>query len=70
MPMLEFLQEKASDRKLRLFVCSCFRGSSYWSGVEDIVTVGERYADELASRDEIEAARHRAHDQAEDKALW
>ena len=60
MPMLEFLQEKASDRKLRLFVCSCFRGSSYWSGVEDIVTVGERYADELASRDEIEAARHRA----------
>src|SRR5438034_1080551 len=44
MPMLEFLQDKASDRKLRLFVCSWFSGSSHWSSVADIIAVGERYA--------------------------
>jgi hypothetical protein len=60
MPMLEFLHGQASDRKLRLFVCSWFSDSSHWSIVADIIAVSERYADGLASRDEIEAARHRA----------
>jgi hypothetical protein len=27
-PMLEFVQGKANDRRLRLFACACFRGCS------------------------------------------
>jgi hypothetical protein len=62
-PMLEFLRGKASDRKLRLFACACVRRA--WGRREDTrsreaVQVSERYADGLASREELALACQRA----------
>jgi carbon storage regulator CsrA len=58
-PMLEWLQSRASARKLRLFACACCRGVWEWmtdtrsrSGVE----VAERYADGLAGAEELQSA--------------
>src|SRR5690349_12221751 len=56
-PMLEFLWERASDRKLRLFACAWCRDHytrltpEQRQGVE----AGERLADGLASREELAA---------------
>ena len=60
-PMLEYLRGKASDRKLRLFACA------YCRAVRDIqhlspgsaVTVAERYADGLASDQDLASERRR-----------
>lgn len=59
-PMLAFLRDKASDRKLRLFVCGCCR--HVWHFLTDersrnAVSVGERYADGLANDSEREVSR-------------
>jgi hypothetical protein len=61
--MLAFLKGKASDRKLRLFACSCLRWD--WGRLEDArsrkaVEVSERYADGLAGQEELAVARRRA----------
>jgi hypothetical protein len=56
--MLEFLGSKASGRKLRLFACACCRGAPYLltGRYARAVEVAERYADGLASREELRAA--------------
>jgi hypothetical protein len=57
-PMLKFLRGNVSDRKLRLFACACCR--TIWKSVTDAireaVTVWERFADGLATRDELSMA--------------
>jgi hypothetical protein len=53
-PMLAFLQGKASDRKLRLFASACERRSIFGSYAEvNSIVVVERYADGLATEDEL-----------------
>ena len=52
-PLLEFLRDKASDRKLRLFACACCR--HIWQLLRDrdcraAVEQAERYADGQASK--------------------
>jgi hypothetical protein len=57
--MLECLREKSSARKLRLFVCACCRSS--WHLLADkrsrqAVVIGERFADGVASKKNLETA--------------
>jgi hypothetical protein len=59
-PMLEFLQGKASDRKLRLFACACCRMIRWWDPqVEFLRTVetAERFADGATTKAELKRAR-------------
>jgi hypothetical protein len=53
--MLEYLRDRASERKLRLFVCSCCR--HVWHQLEecsrDAVEIAERYSDGTASEVEL-----------------
>jgi hypothetical protein len=55
-PMLEFLRGKASERKMRLFLVACAR--LVWDQLSDLVMrtaveTAERYADGLASSEEL-----------------
>jgi hypothetical protein len=61
-PMLEFLRDKASDRHLRLFACAYARVlRGYWHlGPGAAVTVAERYADGLASDQDLASERRGA----------
>jgi len=59
--MLEFLRGKASDRKLRLFACAfgrAVRESEHLLG-PSTVAIAERYADGLASDQELEYERRK-----------
>jgi hypothetical protein len=58
--MLEFLEDRASDRKLRLFGCACTR--QVWDLLtedcfRDAVEVAERFADGRASGKELAVAK-------------
>ncbi len=61
-PMLEFLQGKASDRKLRLFAIACCRYD--WGRLivtcRNTVEVAERFADGKASAEELAQAKQAA----------
>lgn len=70
LPMLELLLTmKTTSRKLRLFACTWFRDSR-WSSVAEIVEIGERYADGVALRGEIEQARRSAGRSGGKQAAW
>lgn len=59
-PMLDFLQDKASERKLRLFACAwcrCVWVSLTEKPFRDAVEVAERFADGSASKNDLAAAR-------------
>ena len=60
MPMLEFLQGKASDRKLRLFASSCCLHQSVWRLLNNraraLVNVAGRFAEGCAAWEEVLAA--------------
>jgi hypothetical protein len=51
-PMLEYLQDKAGDRKLRLFACACVRQKWRWlnNSLRESVEVTESYADGLVTQ--------------------
>jgi hypothetical protein len=58
--MVRFLNDKASDRKLRLFACNCAR--QVWDLLagrlgREAVAASERYADGLAEEADLDAAR-------------
>jgi hypothetical protein len=59
-PLLRYVREIASDRKLRLFACACARRA--WGLLGDahrrMIEVGERYADGLVDESERAAACH------------
>ncbi|VTR99306.1 Uncharacterized protein OS=Sorangium cellulosum (strain So ce56) GN=sce5710 PE=4 SV=1 [Gemmata massiliana] len=62
-PGLEFLREKVSDRKLRLFAVACCR--RVWHSLPDersrnAIEVAERYADGMANREEVLIALYEA----------
>jgi hypothetical protein len=58
--MLLFLWHRASERTLRLFACSVHRGMSHFNEAECVVAateLSERYADGLATAEELREAR-------------
>jgi hypothetical protein len=61
-PMLSFLNGRASERKLRLFAVACCRrgGAAGTAAGRGVLAVVERFADGLASREELAMAARKA----------
>src|SRR5262245_7840693 len=62
-PMVEFVHDEVSDRRLRLWACACCR--RIWTAITDpgsrrAVEVAEQYADELVDHRQLEEARQEA----------
>jgi hypothetical protein len=58
-PMLKFLGDRASERKLRLFACACVRDVGRFlkeDGSREAILVAERFADGRAGPDDLAAA--------------
>src|SRR4051812_38544682 len=57
--MLDALYGKVSDRKLRLFGCAAAHilGTRLGDVERRIITTGEQYADDRATREEVDEAR-------------
>ncbi len=71
-PMLEFLGNRASARKLRLFACACCRRVGQLLGdgrARDALVTAERVADGLAGDSERSAARKAAQQAAQSRAV-
>jgi hypothetical protein len=71
--MLEFLQGKASARKLRLIACACCR--RIWHLYEDVwsplaVEVAERHADGLVTEEQMILAHRAIFEMARNPARW
>jgi hypothetical protein len=71
--MLEYLRDKASDRKLRLFGCACCR--QVWNLLLDprsqkAVMAAEDFADGLATIAELSLANFRAHSAVDSQSHW
>lgn len=68
-PMLDFLLSRASHRKLRLFACACSRRvwNHLWSGGvgQQAITIAKRYADGIATIEELDSCRQAVHDELE-----
>jgi hypothetical protein len=59
-PMLGFLRERAGDRKVRLFACACCRAlwDDRWpQRSRDVILTAERFADGLATEQELNRSR-------------
>jgi hypothetical protein len=69
--MLEFLQGRVSDRKLRLFACVYSRAvrATEQLGPGSAVAVAERYADGLASEQDL-ASERRGHPFPDNHSEW
>jgi hypothetical protein len=65
-PMLEFLRDKASDRKLRLFASACVRQK--WSLLSDSLRAGVEVAESYADIKATEGDLRQAHNSAWGKA--
>lgn len=60
--MLRFLHGKSPQRRLRLFLCACCRVVEHLLGPEarELLDIAERFADSLATPQELSRARDRA----------
>ena len=68
-PMLDFVLEKGSQRKLRLFATACCRRvwDHLWSGRigNEAILTAERFADGMATVEELDTCRRLVQDQLE-----
>lgn len=72
-PMLEWLRDKVSDRKLRLFACGYFR--RIWHLVTErrcqkIVEISELYADGVVKRQALSGARQKGWNATVTATAW